>query len=113
MARINYERLTFITHCVYSKHVIRSFADRDAEALFHGRFARRAGPAIQRMSQRKLRQIHQTERLTDLAAPPGNRLETLKGRRAGQYSIRINDQWRISFLWRDGGAEKAEIVEYH
>jgi proteic killer suppression protein len=93
--------------------VIRSFADRDAEALFHGRFARRLGADVQRMAQRKLRLIHQAEQLTDLAAPPGNRLEPLKGRRAGQHSIRINDQWRICFVWRDGGAEQVEIVDYH
>lgn len=93
--------------------MIRSFADRDAEALFHGRLARRLGADIQRMAQRKLRQIHQAERLTDLTAPPGNRLELLKGHRVGQHIIRINDQWRICFVWRDGGAEQVEIVDYH
>jgi proteic killer suppression protein len=93
--------------------VIRSFADRDAEALFNGRFARRLGVDIQRVAQRKLRQLHQAEQLKDLAAPPGNRLEPLKGRRTGQHSIRINDQWRICFVWRDGGAEQVAIVDYH
>jgi proteic killer suppression protein len=93
--------------------VIRSFADRDAEALFNGRFTRRLGADIQRVAQRKLRQLHQAEQLKDLAAPPGNRLERLKGRRTGQHSIRINDQWRICFVWRDGGAEQVEIVDYH
>jgi len=93
--------------------MIRSFADRDAEALFGGQFARRLGRDVQRSAQRKLQQLHQAEELRDLAAPPGNRLELLRGKRAGQHSIRINDQWRICFVWRDGGAERVEIVDYH
>jgi proteic killer suppression protein len=93
--------------------MIRSFADRDAEALFHGRFARRLAHDVQRIAQRKLLQLHQAEELRDLAAPPGNRLELLRGKRAGQHSIRINDQWRICFVWRDDGAERVEIVDYH
>jgi proteic killer suppression protein len=93
--------------------MIRSFADRDAEALFHGRFARRLAHDVQRIAQRKLLQLHQAEELRDLAAPPGNRLELLRGKRAGQHSIRINDQWRICFVWRDGGADRVEILDYH
>jgi proteic killer suppression protein len=93
--------------------MIRSFANRDAEALFHGRFAKRLAQDIQRVAQRKLRQIHQAGELRDLMAPPGNRLEVLKGSRAGQHSIRINDQWRICFIWRESGAEQVEIVDYH
>ncbi|HLB96593.1 MAG TPA: type II toxin-antitoxin system RelE/ParE family toxin [Acetobacteraceae bacterium] len=93
--------------------MIRSFADRDAEALFHGRFARRVAHDVQRIAQRKLLQLHQAEELRDLAAPPGNRLELLRGKRAGQHSIRINDQWRICFVWRDGGADRVEILDYH
>lgn len=93
--------------------MIHSFADRDAEALFHGRFAKRLPQDIQRVAQRKLRQIHQAEELRDLAAPPGNRLEALKGDRAGRHSIRINDQWRVCFVWADGGADDVEIVDYH
>ena len=93
--------------------MIRSFADRDAEALFHGRFARRLAHDMQRVAQRKLRLLHQAEALRDLVAPPGNRLEALQGDRTGQHSIRINDQWRICFVWRDGGAENVEIVDYH
>lgn len=93
--------------------MIRSFADRDAEALFHGRFAKRLAHDMQRVAQRKLRLLHQAEALGDLAAPPGNRLEALRGDRAGQHSIRINDQWRICFVWREGGAEGVEIVDYH
>jgi proteic killer suppression protein len=93
--------------------MIRSFADRDAEGLFHGRFARRLAHDVQRVAQRKLRQIHQAKELRDLAAPPGNRLEALRGDREGQHSIRINDQWRICFLWNEGDAERVEIVDYH
>jgi len=93
--------------------MIRSFADREAEALFRGRFARRLAQDMQRVAQRKLRLIHQATRLRDLAAPPGNRLEALRGNRAGQHSIRINDQWRICFRWSDQGADDVEIVDYH
>jgi proteic killer suppression protein len=93
--------------------MIRSFADRDAEGLFHGRFARRLAHDVQRVAQRKLRQIHQAKELRDLAAPPGNRLEALRGDREGQHSIRINDQWRICFLCNEGDAERVEIVDYH
>ena len=93
--------------------MIRSFADRDAEALFHGRFARRIGADLQRVAQRKLRQLHNAEALRDLAVPPGNRLEQLKGDRAGQHSVRVNGQWRICFLWTDSGPEDVEIVDYH
>ena len=93
--------------------MIRSFADDGAEALFHGRAARRLPSDIQRVAQRKLRQIHAAEILSDLSVPPGNHLEALKGDRSGQHSIRINDQWRICFVWTDGGAENVEIVDYH
>jgi proteic killer suppression protein len=93
--------------------MIRSFADREAEALFSGRLARRLPRDIQRAAQRKLRQLHEAEELRDLAAPPGNRLEALRGSRAGQHSIRINDQWRLCFVWKEGGAERVEIVDYH
>lgn len=93
--------------------MIRSFADRDAEALFHGRFARRLPRDVQRVAQRKLRQLHQAKELRDLAAPPGNRLEALRGSRADQHSIRINNQWRICFVWSEGGANRVEIVDYH
>ena len=93
--------------------MIRSFADRDAEGLFHGRFARRLAHDVQRVAQRKLRQIHQAKELRDLAAPPGNRLEALRGDREGQHSIRINDEWRTCFVWNEGDAERVEIVDYH
>lgn len=93
--------------------MIRSFADRDAEALFRGRFAKKLAHNMQRAAQRKLRLLHQAEELRDLAALPGNRLEALRGDRRGQHSIRINDQWRICFVWSDGGADNVEIVDYH
>jgi len=93
--------------------MIRSFANKDTEGLFHGRFARKLPHDIQRIAQRKLRQVHAAEVLTDLRVPPGNHLEALERDRAGQHSIRINDQWRICFVWKDGGAENVEIVDYH
>ncbi|MBF0355655.1 MAG: type II toxin-antitoxin system RelE/ParE family toxin [Alphaproteobacteria bacterium] len=93
--------------------MIRSFVGRDAQAIFEGRFARRLPADLQRQAQRKLRQLNAAERLTDLASPPGNRLEALKGDRKGQHSIRINDQWRICFVWRNEAAEQVEIVDYH
>ena len=93
--------------------MIRSFAARETEALFYGRFARWLPTDIQRAAQRKLRQLHAAEELRDLAAPPGNRLEALRGTRAGQHSVRINDQWRLCFVWKDGDAERVEIVDYH
>ena len=75
--------------------------------------ARRWGTDIQRTAYRKLLMIDAAEDLKDLNVPPANRLEKLKGRRAGQYSIRINDQWRICFNWKDGHADKVEITDYH
>lgn len=93
--------------------MIRSFACKETEGLFHGRFARKLPQDVQRVAQRRLRMLHQAEELGDLRSPPGNRLEALKGNRAGQHSIRVNDQWRICFVWKDGGAEAVEIVDYH
>jgi proteic killer suppression protein len=70
-------------------------------------------PRIHAVALRKLRQVGSARSLDDLRVPPGNRLEALKGDRAGQYSIRINDQWRICFVWTDAGPEEVEIVDYH
>jgi proteic killer suppression protein len=92
--------------------VIRSFNNKDTEALFNDRAAKRF-VNIADVARRKLFQLHIAERLDDLKVPPGNRLEPLKGKRKGQYSIRINDQWRICFKWTDGGADDVEIVDYH
>lgn len=92
--------------------MIRSFRDREAEALHEGRPSRRLSN-IGRVAQRKLRQLHAATTLSDLAIFPGNRLEALSGNRKGQHSIRINDQFRVCFVWRDGDAFDVEIVDYH
>jgi len=93
--------------------MIRSFADPDAERLFQRRRGKRLGPDIQRAALRKLAMLDAATTLDDLKAPPGNRLEALKGDRRGQHSIRVNDQWRIVFKWHDGGADDVTIVDYH
>jgi toxin HigB-1 len=92
--------------------MIRSFKDRDTERLFAEESVRRF-QSFEQVALRKLTAIHAAVQLGDLKSPPGNRLEALKGDRAGQYSIRINDQWRICFEWRDGDAWNVEIVDYH
>ncbi len=91
--------------------MIKSFADRDTERLFNDGPVRRFG-AIERVARRKLLLLDSAGRLDDLRVPPGNRLEALRGNRAGQHSIRINDQWRICFRWSEG-AHNVEIVDYH
>ena len=92
--------------------MIVSFRDADTEALAKGRQVRRF-QRIENVARRKLRQLQIAGRLADLRVPPGNRLEALKGDRAGQYSIRVNDQYRICFRWTVAGAEDVEIVDYH
>jgi proteic killer suppression protein len=92
--------------------VIRSFRDRDTERLFRRESVRRFR-AFESVARRKLEMLDAAHRLEDLRVPPGNRLEALVGDRKGQHSIRINDQWRICFTWREGGAESVEIVDYH
>ena len=93
--------------------VIKSFRDRDTERLFHRERVRRLGADVQRIALRKLRMLDAAESLDDLRIPPANRLEKLKGDRAGQHSIRINQQWRLCFGWRAGDAYDVEIVDYH
>jgi proteic killer suppression protein len=93
--------------------VIDSFADDEAEKVFRGEKSRKLPTDIQRTARRKLLYLHSAEDLRDLAAPPSNRLEKLRGDRAGQHSLRINDQWRICFEWEKGNAHKVEIVDYH
>lgn len=93
--------------------MIRSFADRDAERMFQRDPARRFPASLHRIIQRKLAVLDAAESLGDLMSPPGNRLEKLHGNRAGQHSIRINDQWRICFRWRDGDAHDVTIIDYH
>jgi proteic killer suppression protein len=92
--------------------MIESFACAGTEKIFRGQISRRLPPDIQRTARRKLLQLDAAVRLQDMAVPPGNRLEALKGRRAGQCSVRINDQWRICFRW-ESGAHEVEIVDYH
>ena len=92
--------------------MIRSFRCRDTERLFQRESVRRF-KAIERVARRKLDQLHFAARVSDLAAPPGNRLERLRGEREGQHSIRINDQWRVCFVWSEGNAHQVEIVDYH
>lgn len=92
--------------------MIHSFACADTETLFHSRNVRRF-KNIERVARRKLLQLHATTDLESLRIPPGNHLETLKGNRKHQHSIRINDQWRVCFVWRADGAHDVEIVDYH
>lgn len=92
--------------------MIRSFRCRDTEALFQDRLALRFR-AIENIARRKLIYLNAAGRLEDLWVPPGNRLDAIRGNRAGQHSIRINDQWRICFAWRNGEAHNVEIVDYH
>ena len=93
--------------------MIRSFRDSDTEKVFKGQFSKRLPHDIQRLAERKLIMVHRAITLNDLRVPPSNRLETLHGDRRGQYSIRINRQWRICFEWSDDGVYDVEIVDYH
>ena len=92
--------------------MIENFACAETEKIFHGQMSRRLPTDIQRTARRKLLQLDAVTQLLDLRVPPGNRLEALKGGRAGQHSIRVNDQWRICFRW-NSGAHDVEIVDYH
>lgn len=92
--------------------MIRSFRDKDVDALFNDIAVRRF-KSIERAARRKLLYLHRARVLEDLKAPPGNPLEALKGDRRGQHSIRINDQWRVCFTWKSGDAYEVEIVDYH
>ncbi len=93
--------------------MIRSFACPETERLFLDERSRRLPQQIERVARRKLLLLHQARRLDDLRAPPGNRLEALKGARAGQHSIRVNDQWRVCFRWEGEDAFEVAIVDYH
>ena len=93
--------------------MIRSFRDRDTARLYGREPVRKWGPAVQRMGLRKLLMLDAATRLEDLRVSSGNRLEKLAGRRAAQFSIRINDQWRVCFRWLKGDAYDVEIVDYH
>jgi proteic killer suppression protein len=93
--------------------MIASFRDAETATIWDGRRSRRLPLEIQRVALRKLRLLNNARSLADLRVPPGNRLEALTMDRRGQHSIRINDQWRICFVWRDGNAHQVEIVDYH
>jgi toxin HigB-1 len=93
--------------------MIVNFRDAEAAAIWEGRRGQRLPADIQIAALRKLRLINNAKRLDDLRVPPGNRLEALQGKRQGQHSIRVNNQWRICFLWREGHAHQVEIVDYH
>lgn len=93
--------------------MIKSFRNEVAEAAWRRRFIKGVPKAIMKAANRKLTQINSARTLSDLRAPPGNRLEALAGDRKGQHSIRINDQWRICFRWRGGDAYDVAIVDYH
>jgi Plasmid maintenance system killer protein len=93
--------------------VIKSFKCRETERIFNGQFSRKLPNELQRIAARKLEMLTSAGQLNSLRIPPSNRLEKLKGKRSGQHSIRINDQWRICFVWKHGDAYDVEIVDYH
>ena len=93
--------------------MIKSFANAAAQAAWDRRFVKGVPNEVVKIGNRKLTQLHNARTLQDLRSPPGNRLEALAGDRRGQHSVRINDQWRVCFRWRDGDAYEVEIVDYH
>jgi proteic killer suppression protein len=97
----------------YHPSMIKSFKDEEAARLFRRQFSRKLPQDIQRIARRKLEILDGAETLQDLRIPPANHLEKLSGDREGQYSIRINDQWRICFEWRESDVYNAEIIDYH
>jgi len=93
--------------------MILDFRDGETESIWRGDFSRKLPREIQQIARRKLRMLNNAKMLQDLRVPPANRLEALKGGRKGQWSIRVNDQWRICFVWNEGNAAQVEIVDYH
>ena len=93
--------------------MIKSFADKETEKLFKRKFSKKLPQTIQRTARMKLEILDAANVLQDLSIPPGNRLEKLAGNREGQHSIRINEQWRICFIWRSSDAYEVEIIDYH
>ena len=93
--------------------MIESFRDDETHKVWLGKFSKKLPVQIQAVARRKLRMINNARRIDDLRIPPNNRLEVLKGSRKGQWSIRINDQWRVCFIWNDGHADDVEICDYH
>ena len=100
-------------NALYNKTVIKTFKDDQTQKIYQRQPSRKLPPDIQQAALRKLRMINNAASLNDLRVPPANRLEKLSGNRAGQWSIRINDQWRICFDWRESDAYDVEIVDYH
>lgn len=105
--------MTLLSSCVITLFMIKSFQDKETEKIFNRQISSKLPQDIQRIARKKLVIIDAAASLNDLRTPPGNRLEALKKDRKGQHSIRINDQWRICFKWRDGDAYDAEITDYH
>lgn len=93
--------------------MITGFKDKEAEKIWRGEVSRRLPRDLQEIIRRKLRMLNNARTLADLRSPPANHLESLKGSRKGQHSLRINDQWRLCFVWTDGNAEGVEIADYH
>ena len=93
--------------------MIVSFHDNETKKVWEGQFSRKLPHDIQQVARRKLRMLNNASRVDDLRIPPQNRLERLSGDREGQWSIRINDQWRLCFLWNEGTASRVEICDYH
>jgi proteic killer suppression protein len=93
--------------------MIKSFADNETARVFERRFSKKLPGDIQAVALRKLRMLNNAHAIKDLRSPPANRLEKLSGNRTGQHSIRINDQWRVCFVWDDGDAHDVEITDYH
>ena len=97
----------------YYSRVIRSFRDKDTEAVWRRNYIKKLSPELSRLAYNKLVLINAAASINDLRVPPGNRLEKLAGARAGQYSMRVNSQWRICFTWSSSGAGNVELVDYH
>lgn len=93
--------------------MIRNFGDKNTERIWQENYVKSIDRKVQRATMRKLELIHAAQNIEDLRIPPGNRLERLVGDRRSQHSIRVNAQWRICFVWKDGGAEDVELVDYH
>ena len=93
--------------------MIRNFGDKNTERIWQENYVKSIDRKVQRATMRKLELIHAAQNIEDLRISPGNRLERLVGDRRGQHSIRVNAQWRICFVWKDGGAEDVELVDYH
>lgn len=114
----NFRDAALITLCVssaarYHWRMIRSFRGKDTEVIWQRRYVKLVSPELARLTYNKPVLINAAETINDLRVPPGNRLEKLTGARAGQYSIRVNDQWRICFIWSAAGAGNVELVDYH